>query len=171
MIPIDDCPISHPAISGLLAMLNDWYAEGLYPDVRGKAWIEAKVVGAPDAPLLQLVIGGIGGMDLPNRPELHPLADKLASLPVVASVTYKHPSGQTRPYHGPVASVVMVGGEPFMLPAGSFFQTNLTLLPRLIARIEQLISLGPERYRCGHLLRRGAFHHVSGATGRACGRY
>ena len=144
VIPIDDCPISHPAISGLLATLNDWYAEGVYPDVRGKAWIEAKVVGAPDAPLLQLVIGGIGGMDLPNRPELHPLADKLAALPEVASVTYKHPSGETRPYHGPVSSVVMVGGEPFVLPAGSFFQTNLALVPRLIARIEQLIALGPD---------------------------
>lgn len=143
VIPIVDCPISHPAISGLLATLNDWYAECIYPDLRGKVWVEAKVVGMPDVPLLQLVIGGIGGMDLPNRPELHPLADKLAALPGVASVTYKHPSGETRLYHGPVASVVMVGGKPFVLPAGSFFQTNLALVPRLIARIEELIALGP----------------------------
>jgi tRNA/tmRNA/rRNA uracil-C5-methylase (TrmA/RlmC/RlmD family) len=143
VIAIDDCPISHPAISGLLATLNNWYAEGVYPDLRGRVWVEAKVVGAPDAPLLQLVIGGIGGMDLPNRPELHPLADKLAALPAVISVTYKHPSGETRPYHGPVSSVVMVSGEPFVLPAGSFFQTNLALVPRLIARIEELIALGP----------------------------
>ncbi|MGI8856634.1 MAG: class I SAM-dependent RNA methyltransferase [Thermomicrobiales bacterium] len=144
VIAIDDCPISHPAISGLLVTLNDWYADSVFPDLRGKAWVEVKVVGAPDAPLLQLVIGGIGGMDLPNRPELHPLADKLAALPEVASVTYKHPSGETRPYHGPVASVVTVSGEPFVLPAGSFFQTNLALLPRLIAQIEELIALGPD---------------------------
>lgn len=143
VIPITACPISHPSISGLMAILNDWYAAGVYPDLHGKAWIEAKVVGAPDAPTLQLVIGGIGGMDLPNRPELHALADKLATLPDVASVTYKHPSGETRPYHGPAASVVTVGGEPFVLPAGSFFQTNLSLVPRLIARIEELTSLGP----------------------------
>jgi 23S rRNA (uracil-5-)-methyltransferase RumA len=143
VIPIHNCPISHPAISALLATLNDWYAAGVYPDLRGKAWIEVKVVGSPDASLLQLVIGGIGGMDLPNRAELHPLADKLAALSNVASVTYKHPSGETRPYHGPASSVVMVAGEPFLLPAGSFFQTNLALVPRLIARIEQLTSLGP----------------------------
>ncbi len=143
VIPIVECPISHPAISSLLAALNDWYAEGLYPDVRGKAWIEVKVVGTTDAPRLQLVIGGIGGMDLPNRPELHPLADRLATLPAVVSVTYKHPSGETRPYHGPGASSVEVSGEPFVLPAGSFFQTNLALVPRLIARIEQLTTLGP----------------------------
>src|SRR5437660_1645645 len=80
VIPIRDCPISHPSLSTLLATLNDWYAAGVYPDLRGKAWIEVKVVGSPDMPLLQLVIGGIGGMDLPNRPELHPLADKLAAL-------------------------------------------------------------------------------------------
>ncbi len=143
VIPIANCPISHPAISGLLATLNDWYTDGIYPDLRGKAWIEVKVIGTTDAPRLQLVIGGIGGMDLPNRPELHPLADKLAALPAVVSVAYKHPSGETRPWHGPVTSIVEVGGAPFVLPAGSFFQTNLTLLPRLIARIESLTALGP----------------------------
>jgi len=143
VIAIHACPISHPAISGLLATLNDWYADGVYPDLRGKVWIEVKVVGTPDAPSLQLVIGGIGGMDLPDRPALHPLADKLAALPEVVSVAYKHPSGETRPYHGPVASIVTVGGEPFVLPAGSFFQTNLALAARLIARIESLTALGP----------------------------
>ncbi len=141
VIPIRACLISHPAISGFLATLNDWYTDSVYPDLRGKAWIEVKVVGTPDAPLLQLVIGGIGGMDLPNRPELHPLADKLAALPTVVSVTYKHPSGETRPYHGPSASIVEVGGEPFVLPAGSFFQTNLALVPRLIERILNLVTL------------------------------
>jgi 23S rRNA (uracil1939-C5)-methyltransferase len=140
-IPIRDCPISHPIISGLLATLNDWYAAGVYPNLRGKAWIEVKVVGAADAPLLQCVIGGIGGMDLPARPELHPLADALAALPNVASVCYKHPSGETRAYHGPVTSIVVVGGEPYLLPAGSFFQTNLALVPRLIERILALIEL------------------------------
>ncbi|MDQ2786344.1 MAG: methyltransferase domain-containing protein [Chloroflexota bacterium] len=144
VIPISNCPISHPAISGLLATLNDWYTESLYPDLRGKAWIEVKVVGTTDAPRLQLVIGGIGGMDLPNRPVLHPLAEKLAALPAVISVAYKHPSGETRPWHGPVTSIVAVGGAPFVLPAGSFFQTNLALLPRLIARIESLTALGPD---------------------------
>lgn len=144
VIPIRDCPISHPAISDLLALLNDWYAAGVYLDARGKAWIEVKVVGTANAPALQLVIGGIGGMDLPNRPELHPLAERLATLPNVVSVTYKHPSGETRAYHGPVASIVTVGGAPFVLPAGSFFQTNLDLLPHLIARIEELTRLGPE---------------------------
>ncbi|MHB8645507.1 MAG: 23S rRNA (uracil(1939)-C(5))-methyltransferase RlmD [Thermomicrobiales bacterium] len=143
VIPIRNCPISHPAISALLATLNDWYADGIYPDLRGKAWIEVKVVGTTDAPSLQLVIGGIGAMDLPNRPELHPLADTLAALPAVVSVTYKHPSGETRAYRGLPISIVMVGGEPFVLPAGSFFQTNLDLLPRLIARIFDLVTLGP----------------------------
>ncbi|MCA1669590.1 MAG: methyltransferase domain-containing protein, partial [Thermomicrobia bacterium] len=115
----------------------------VYPDLRGKVWIEVKVVGTPDAPSLQLVIGGIGGMDLPDRPALHPIADKLAALPEVVGVAYKHPSGETRPYHGPVASTVTVGGEPFVLPAGSFFQTNLALAARLIARTESLTTLGP----------------------------
>jgi 23S rRNA (uracil1939-C5)-methyltransferase len=144
VIAIRNCPISHPAISGLLTTLNDWYETGVFPDLRGKVWVEVKVVGTAGAPTVQLVIGGIGGMDLPNRPELYPLVDRLATLPDVASVTYKHPSGETRPYHGPAASVVEVGGEPFVLPAGSFFQTNLALVPRLIARIEELTTLGPD---------------------------
>lgn len=141
VIAVHDCPISHPAISRLLATLNDWHDAGIYPDLRGKVWIEVKVVGTADAPLLQCVIGGIGGMDLPARPELHPLADRLAALPDVVVVAYKHPSGATRPYHGPGASIVMVGGEPYVLPAGSFFQTNLALVPRLIARILSLVAL------------------------------
>lgn len=143
VIPIQHCPISHPLISGFLATLNDWYTDGIYPDLRGKAWIEVKVVGSVDTPTLQLVIGGIGGMDLPSRPELYPLANKLAALPNVVSVAYKHPSGETRPYHGPIASIVTVRGEPFVLPAGSFFQTNLALVPRLLSRIEEITSLGP----------------------------
>jgi 23S rRNA (uracil1939-C5)-methyltransferase len=141
VIPIRDCPISHPAISGLLATLNDWYAAGVYLNLRGKVWIEVKVVGTAESPLLQLVIGGIGGMDLPARPELHPLSDALAALSNVASLCYKHPSGETRAYHGPAASIVEVGGEPYLLPAGSFFQTNLALVPRLIARILSLVEL------------------------------
>lgn len=140
VIAVRQCPISHPAISALLATLNDWYVAGVYPDLRGKVWVEVKVVGTADAPLLQCVIGGIGGMDLPARPELHPLAERLAALPNVAAVTYKHPSGATRPYHGPAASIVAVGGEPYVLPAGSFFQTNLALVPRLIARILALVE-------------------------------
>ncbi len=143
VIPVHDCPISHPAISGLLQTLNNWYADGVYPDLRGKVWVEVKIVSAADAPTLQLVIGGIGGMDLPHRPELQPLADKLGTLPTVTSVTYKHPSGETRPWHGPIASIVEVGSAPFVLPAGSFFQTNLVLLPRLIERILRLVTLGP----------------------------
>ncbi len=141
VIAVRDCPISHPAISGLLATLNEWYEAGVYPDLRGKVWIEVKVVGAADTPLLQLVIGGIGGMDLPARPELQPLADKLAALPEVTAVTYKHPSGATLPYHGSGAGIVEVGEEPYVLPAGSFFQTNLALVPRLIARILSLVEL------------------------------
>ncbi|MCA1669010.1 MAG: hypothetical protein LC793_16775, partial [Thermomicrobia bacterium] len=31
VIPIRDCAISHPAISGLLTTLNDWYTDGIYP--------------------------------------------------------------------------------------------------------------------------------------------
>ncbi len=138
VVPVTDCPISHPAISALLATLNEWYDAGVYPDLRGKVWVETKVVGTDTAPRLQLVIGGIGGMDLPARPELHALADALASLPAVVAVTYKHPSGATRAYHGPTSSIVEVGGDPFVLPAGSFFQTNIALVPRLVARIAEL---------------------------------
>lgn len=143
IVPVEDCPISHPAISALLATLNLWYRDEMYRDLRGKVWIEAKVVGTPDAPQLQLVFGGIGGMDLPARPELHRLADALAAHPGVESVTYKHPSGETRPYHSAVTSIVEVGGEPFVLPAGSFFQTNLALVPRLVERIASLTTLTP----------------------------
>jgi 23S rRNA (uracil1939-C5)-methyltransferase len=141
VIPVRDCPISHPAISDLLATLNDWYDAGVYPDLRGQVWIEVKVVGSAETPLLQLVVGGIGGMNLPARPELHPLADALAALPNTASVCYKHPSGETHTYAGPAASIVEVGGQPYLLPAGSFFQTNLGLVPRLIERILSLIEL------------------------------
>jgi len=144
VVPIEHCPISHPAISDLLTTLNRWYADGVYPDTRGKVWIETKVVGTPDDARLQLVIGGIGGMDLPARPELHPLANALAALPAVVSVTYKHPSGETRAYHGSTVSIVQVGGEPFVLPAGSFFQTNLALVPLLVERIASLTTLTPD---------------------------
>jgi 23S rRNA (uracil1939-C5)-methyltransferase len=42
------------------------------------------------------------------------------------------------PVHGPLASPVVVAGRPYQLPAGSFFQTNLELVPRLLERVEEL---------------------------------
>jgi 23S rRNA (uracil1939-C5)-methyltransferase len=142
-IEIHECLISHPAISRLMDDLNGLIAREELPNFRGKLWLEVKVVhptGRADEPAIQAILKGIAGVDPEGKPEIEAALARIAALPSVWSLAFRRAKGGTEAVKGPLNAPVVVAGRPYQLPAGSFFQTNLGLLPELLARIAALVA-------------------------------
>lgn len=140
-IEIHRCLIAHPAISALLHDLNGLIAREEIANFRGKVWLEVKVVhptGRRDDAAIQAVLKGIAGIAPEGDDALTTLLDRIAALPGVWSLAYRRPKGETIPVKGPLNAPVLVADRLYQLPAGSFFQTNLELLPVLLRRVEEL---------------------------------
>jgi 23S rRNA (uracil1939-C5)-methyltransferase len=142
-IEMHECLIAHPAISRLLDDLNDLIARGEIVNFRGKNWLEVKVVhptGNTDEAAIQAVLKGIAGIDPEEKPDVLAALARIAALPNVWSLAFRRAKGGTVPVKGPLRAPVAVAGRVYQLPAGSFFQTNLGLLPQLLARITALAA-------------------------------
>lgn len=140
ILEIHDCLISHPSIGSLAAQLNDALRAHRLPNYHGKVWLDCTVVGADDAPTLQVLLQGIEGLTLESHPELPDVAGIIATLDGVGSVAFRHRNGEARPLVGDLMSTIEVAGRPMFLPAGAFFQTNLTMLPRVIDRMRAAVA-------------------------------
>lgn len=140
-LEIDHCAIAHPLISDLLRQLNALTAAGKIANFRGKNWLEVRVIhptGDVERPALQAVLKGIAGIEPEGHDAIGDALDEVAALEIVHSLAYRRPRGETVVVKGTQAATVVVGGVPYQVPAGSFFQTNLALLPRLLQRITEL---------------------------------
>jgi 23S rRNA (uracil1939-C5)-methyltransferase len=140
ILEIHDCPISHPLIGMLADRLNQLLRAGTLPNYHGKVWLDCTVVGSRDAPSLQVVVQGIEGLTLETHPELPEVAARIAAIDGVSSVAFRHRRGHTEELTGPLFATVEVAGRPMYLSAGSFFQTNLDMVPRVIARMRDELA-------------------------------
>lgn len=140
ILEIHDCLISHPLIGRLADKLNDALRAGKLPNYHGKVWLDCTVVGSRRAPALQVLIQGIEGLTEENHPELPEVARTIASLSAVASVSFRHRSGRPVPLVGDLIASIEVAGRDMYLPAGSFFQTNLDMVPRVLAQIAAVLE-------------------------------
>ena len=137
IIEVRDCPISHPIIGGLADQLNDALRSARLPNYHGKVWMDCTVTGSEASPRLQVLIQGISGLSLDTHPELPGVASVLASLVGVGSVAFRHRDGRAVPLVGDLMDTLEVAGRTMYVPNGAFFQTNLRMLPRLLARLEE----------------------------------
>lgn len=137
ILEIHDCPISHPLIGALADRLNALLRDGALPNYHGKVWLDCTVVGSPEEPSLQAVLQGIQGLTLESHPELPEVASLVGEIEGVSSVAFRHRRGHTVELVGPLFATVEVAGRPMYLSAGSFFQTNLDMVPRVIARMRE----------------------------------
>lgn len=138
IVPIRDCPISHPLIGRLMATLNDLLAGGELPDYRGRVRVDVRVAGTPDAEYLQALVRTEG--DESRDSDLHAVVDRVAELDFVGSVARLTPDGRPQAVKGDLFGEVPVAGQQVTLSAASFFQTNLRLLPELIRRLQEEAS-------------------------------
>jgi 23S rRNA (uracil1939-C5)-methyltransferase len=135
IVEIRDCLISHPLIGALSAELNDLLRANRIPPYHGKVWLDCTVVGTTAQPALQVVIQGIEGLTLEAHPELPDVAATVAACDSVVSVSFRHRSGDVVPLIGELENSIEVAGRPMWVPAGAFFQSNVSMLDRLIERI------------------------------------
>jgi 23S rRNA (uracil1939-C5)-methyltransferase len=136
IVPIRDCPISHPLIGRLMAELNDRLDAGTLPDFRGRVRLDARLAEGADGDYLQVLIRIEEGR--PEPADLAALANALARLEFVGSVLREDPAGRPEAVEvvaGEEFGTITVAGRPMTVTPGAFFQTNLRLLPELIGRI------------------------------------
>lgn len=140
ILEIHDCPISHPLIGLLSDRLNHLLRAGALPNYHGKVWLDCTVIGSSASPGLQVLIQSITGLTLETHPELPEIAQTIASIDEVRSVAYRHRSGEPRPLVGDLLTTIDVAGRDMYLPSGSFFQTNLTMVPHVLERMREVLA-------------------------------
>jgi 23S rRNA (uracil-5-)-methyltransferase RumA len=139
IIAVHDCLIAHPLIGRLCHRLNELLRAGALPNYHARAWVDCTVVVHDSAPALQLVIQAITGLTPETNPELPEVAATLAEVESVVSVAYRHRCGEVRTLVGAPASTTEVAGRPMLLPAGSFSQTNPSMLIALLRRMRSIL--------------------------------
>ncbi len=137
------CPVAHPSISRLLEELNRLIRLREIPNYRGKALLHAQVAGSPSEPRLQLLLEGVDGLRLAPGAETHEVAERLMALRGVESVSVQDGDGQIHVVTGSKYAWVRLRGRDLALPAGSFFQSNWSLLPTLLDRALELADPQP----------------------------
>ncbi|MBV9280316.1 MAG: 23S rRNA (uracil(1939)-C(5))-methyltransferase RlmD [Chloroflexi bacterium] len=140
IVPIRDCPISHALIGRLMAALNDLLASGRLPDFRGRVRLDVRLAGRPGEEGLQVLVRGTEEGASPAEADLQSLTAALSALQEVMAVSVLRPDGRIEATHGELLAPAIVAGRPVWGAAGSFFQTNLRLLPDLIARLREEAS-------------------------------
>jgi 23S rRNA (uracil1939-C5)-methyltransferase len=137
------CPVAHPAIARLLEELNRLIRLREIPDYRGKVLLHAQIVGSAREPRLQLLLEGVDGLRLAPDAASREVADRLLALRGVESVSLQACDGVIHVLTGPEYGWVRLRGKDLALPAGSFFQSNWSLLPALLDRALELADPQP----------------------------
>lgn len=132
IVPVEDCPISHPLIGELMALLNQKLESGDLPDFRGRVRLDVRLA---DGPMLQVLVRPADDHP-PTLTDLAILTGMLTQITYVASVSLITPEADFEVVSGDPFGQITVAGRPVCLHAGSFFQTNLELLPELIGRLQ-----------------------------------
>lgn len=135
IVPMRDCPISHPVIGRVMASLNDALKAGALPDFRGRVRVDVRLT---DRERLLACVRPSPEERPPSDTDLITLADVLSSLDEMIGVSVLHTDGSIKLLSGgDIFGTTSVDGRAVSLAAASFFQTNLDLLPVLIRRIRE----------------------------------
>jgi 23S rRNA (uracil1939-C5)-methyltransferase len=132
IVPIEDCLISHRLIGELMAVLNKQLETGALPDFRGRVRLDVRLA---DGPVLQVLVRPADDHP-PASSDLDVLTVALTQIASIASVSIMSPEGELIVLSGDPFGQTTVSGRTVYLHAGSFFQSNLELLPELIGRLQ-----------------------------------
>jgi len=137
IVPMCDCPISHPLIGRLMASLNELLEDGRLPDFHGRVRLEVHVVADPGGARLQVLVRPSGDGTWPEADKIEALTSALLAMGEVSGLAITESDGSIAPVSGPLFATVLVDGRPVSVTAGTFFQTNLRLLGALISRLQE----------------------------------
>jgi len=116
-----------------MAALNERLESGELSNFGGLVRLDVRVVH--DGRMLVAVRPAEDARATPE--EIEKLTILLAALPDIAGVALQDADGELQPIFGEIYGEVEVAGRSLRLTAGSFFQTNVQLLPALIRRLRE----------------------------------
>jgi 23S rRNA (uracil1939-C5)-methyltransferase len=99
--------------------------------------LDVQVVDSDEGDRLQVLVRPTDVVKQPVIPEIGALTAALAKLPGVGSIARQHVGGTLETICGSLFGTVTLEGRAFSTATGSFFQSNVRLLPQLIARQRQ----------------------------------
>lgn len=137
IVPIHDCPISDPLIGQLMAMLNDALETGNLPNFRGRVRIDVRTAEGSEGHSLHLLVRSTEEGKPPDPDDLAKLMGLLTSLHFVSGISILHANREIESVAGELFALTTVAGRQVSLAVGSFFQTNVRLVPELISRVQQ----------------------------------
>jgi 23S rRNA (uracil1939-C5)-methyltransferase len=137
IVPIRDCPISHPLIGQLMAALNDGLTAGSIPDFHGRLRLEVRVLQSDRREATLQVMIRPDQQRRPPAGDVEMLVEFLSALSSVEQLALTLITGEIEALKGELFGPVEVAGRIVQLASGSFFQTNLKLLPSLIERLRE----------------------------------
>ncbi|MDQ3547560.1 MAG: 23S rRNA (uracil(1939)-C(5))-methyltransferase RlmD [Chloroflexota bacterium] len=143
IVGLRTCSVAHPSIARLLEELNRLIRLREIPDYRGRALLHVQVAGSSAEPRLQLLLEGVDGLKLAPDAATREVAGRLMLLRGVESVSIQGGDGQIHVLTGPEYAWLRLRGKDLALPAGSFFQSNWSLLPALLDRVLELADAQP----------------------------
>jgi 23S rRNA (uracil1939-C5)-methyltransferase len=137
IVPIRDCPISHPLIGRLMGALNDLIASRAIPDFRGRVRLEVRLAGLTEEDTRLHVLIRPDREYRPPGEDLTALQKALSDMHIVGSVSLTRLGGGVDVLSGDRFAPTKIEGKPVWLASASFFQTNQRLLPDLIGRLRE----------------------------------
>lgn len=135
IVPIRDCPISHPLIGELMAALNDLLDTGSLPDFRGRVRVDVRVSERDETAYLLVLVRPDDRQVI--AVQLDTLVETLTRLPCIGGVSIRQPDGAVEVISGEFFGAVTIDGRSLTVSAASFLQTNLRLMPDLIGRLRE----------------------------------
>lgn len=140
IVGIEDCPISHPSIGQLASFLNRCVEGERLPNFRGEVALEVRVVEAQGREFLHTAIVPSPGSRHASPELVQPLTECLTESNLVTGVMYRHRQNPPQLLYGEPYGTVKVMDHPFAVSAATFFQTNLRVLPDLLAAVVDAAS-------------------------------
>jgi 23S rRNA (uracil1939-C5)-methyltransferase len=135
IVPMRDCPISHPLIGALCATLNEAIEARTITDFHGRVRLDIRLLRAGGDEGLQILVRP-DNERRPPREEVEPLLELLRAQPAVHGLALTSITGEIEPVIGGIFGTTEIAGRKVQLATGSFFQTNVELLERLIDRLQ-----------------------------------
>jgi 23S rRNA (uracil1939-C5)-methyltransferase len=118
-----------------MAILNDQLDAGTLPDYHGQVRLDVHMGRGDYGERLHVLVRPTERRAF--EADLAPLVSLLAGLAEIGGVSRLRPDGSIETVSGPLFATVDLAGWPVSFAAASFFQTNLLLLPKVIARIQE----------------------------------
>jgi 23S rRNA (uracil-5-)-methyltransferase RumA len=137
IVPIRDCPISHPLIGSLMASLNQLLEDDKLPDFHGRVRLDVHVVAESDGERLRVLVRPASDATWPDADKIQALTSALLAMDEVSGLAITQSDGSIAPVWGQLFATVLIDGRPVSVAAGGFVQTNLCLLGDLVGRIRE----------------------------------